>query len=74
LEDLDTLKEWPRNVKQLQRNWIGKSEGLEIDFGIVGCDQVISVFTTRPETLNDVKFIAVSPYHPILEDRGICIS
>jgi leucyl-tRNA synthetase len=74
LEDLDSLTEWPRNVKQLQKNWIGKSEGLEIDFGIVGRDKVISVFTTRPETLRDVKFIAVSPYHPLLEDQGFHLS
>jgi leucyl-tRNA synthetase len=71
LKDLDSLTEWPRNVKQLQRNWIGKSEGLEIDFGVVGCDQTLSVFTTRAETLKDVEFIAVSPYHPILNDKGM---
>ncbi len=61
LEGLDKLKGWPENVKTLQRNWIGKSEGVEIDFTIEGTDQKISVFTTRPDTIYGVTFMAIAP-------------
>lgn len=59
LSDLDKLTEWPERVKTLQRNWIGKSDGIEIDFLYNG--DKISVFTTRPDTIYGVTFIAVAP-------------
>jgi leucyl-tRNA synthetase len=67
LEGLDQLDGWPENVKTLQRNWIGKSEGLEIDFGIEGTDQKISVFTTRPDTIYGVTFMAIAPENKLLK-------
>ncbi len=66
LEGLDKLKGWPENVKTLQRNWIGKSEGVEIDFTIEGTDQKISVFTTRPDTIYGVTFMAVAPENRLI--------
>ena len=59
LADLDNLSEWPEQVKNLQRNWIGKSVGLELDFQYNG--KQISVFTTRPDTIYGVTFLAISP-------------
>ncbi|KAI8811461.1 leucyl-tRNA synthetase [Cladochytrium replicatum] len=65
LGGLDTI-EWPSNVKQLQKNWIGKSSGLQFDFKL--SDSIgLSVFTTRPDTVNEVEFVCVSPYHPLLD-------
>ena len=60
LQDLDQLDEWPELVKTMQRNWIGKSEGAEIDFS-----PEIKIFTTRPDTLLGVTYVAVSPDHPL---------
>jgi leucyl-tRNA synthetase len=67
LEGLDSLDGWPENVKTLQRNWIGKSQGLEIDFRIEGTDQKISVFTTRPDTIYGVTFMAIAPENKLLK-------
>lgn len=61
LEDLDSLDGWPEQVKTLQRNWIGRSEGVELDFPIDGSDGVIPIFTTRPDTIYGVTFMAVAP-------------
>ena len=65
--DLDTLKEWPEKVKIMQSNWIGKSFGCEIDFKIEGSKKidVIKCYTTRPDTLFGLSFIALSIDHPI---------
>lgn len=60
LQSLDQLDEWPELVKTMQRNWIGKSEGFEIDFS-----PSIKIFTTRPDTLLGVTYVAVSPEHPV---------
>lgn len=61
LEDLDEL-DWPENVKEMQRNWIGKSTGAELDFAIVGEeDQIVKVYTTRPETVLGVSYVVVAP-------------
>lgn len=57
--------DWPEKVKTMQENWIGKSEGAEVDFKIEGKDIKITVFTTRPETLFGASFLAISPRHPI---------
>ncbi len=67
LEGLNKLDGWPENVKTLQRNWIGKSEGVEIDFTIQGTDQRISVFTTRPDTIYGVTFMAIAPENHLLK-------
>lgn len=66
LEDLDDL-DWPEYLKTLQRNWIGKSEGMDITFKEEKTQEEISVFTTRSDTLAAVTFLVVSPEHPILE-------
>ena len=67
LEDLDKLTEWPNKVKIMQKNWIGKSFGCEIDFKIEGSDKIhsIKVYTTRPDTLFGCSFLALSIDHPI---------
>ncbi|KAF9925027.1 hypothetical protein FBU30_005135 [Linnemannia zychae] len=69
LQDLDLLKHWPERVKQMQRNWIGKSKGAEFDFKVSNASGAgdIQVFTSRPDTLFGVQFLAVSVEHPILE-------
>jgi leucyl-tRNA synthetase len=67
LNDLDKLEGWPANVKTLQRNWVGKSEGVEIDFTIEGTDQKISVFTTRPDTIYGVTFMAIAPENKLIK-------
>ena len=63
LNDLDKLK-WPENVKIMQRNWIGRSEGTEIDFEIEGTNRKLSVFTTRPDTFFGITFLVYAPEHP----------
>ena len=67
LADLDKLKNWPNKVKVMQRNWIGKSFGCELNFKIEGDLPVknIKCFTTRPDTLFGFSFLAISPDHPI---------
>ncbi|WP_440221980.1 leucine--tRNA ligase [Dokdonella sp. MW10] len=64
LDGLDTLPGWPDSVKTMQRNWIGRSEGLEIAFAVPGRDPV-TVFTTRPDTLMGVSFLSVAAEHPL---------
>ena len=64
LQDLDTLTEWPESVKTMQRNWIGKSTGLSIKFPIVGSDETIEVYTTRPDTVYGITYLALAPEHP----------
>lgn len=63
LKDLDGL-DWPEGTKELQRNWIGKSEGLQIRFAIEGRSEEIEVFTTRPDTLFGATFMVLAPEHP----------
>ena len=64
LDELDAL-DWPEPVKIMQRNWIGRSEGLEVDFGIEGSDEVLRIYTTRPDTLLGVSYMAVAAEHPL---------
>ncbi|MBT6583780.1 MAG: leucine--tRNA ligase [Gammaproteobacteria bacterium] len=64
LEDLDKLGGWPDKIKTMQRNWIGRSEGVEIKFQLDGAEAV-SVYTTRPDTLMGVTYLAVAPQHPL---------
>ena len=67
LEELDELKNWPEKVKTMQKNWIGKSSGCEIDFKIEGSNNVNSIkcYTTRPDTLFGFSFLALSVDHPL---------
>ena len=65
LADLDEL-EWPESLKEMQRNWIGKSYGANIDFQVVGCDSSFRVFTTRPDTLFGATFCVLAPEHPLV--------
>ncbi len=68
LRDLDLLGGWPERVRVMQRNWIGKSEGAFVDFGIVGSDEKITVFTTRPDTLFGATFFLLAPEHPLVDE------
>ena len=66
LAALDTLEHWPEKVRIMQRNWIGKSEGLRLLFELIdGPEPAIEVFTTRPDTIFGAAFIALSPDHPL---------
>ncbi|MDB9514521.1 leucine--tRNA ligase [Kamptonema animale CS-326] len=65
LNDLDKLSGWPERVKLMQANWIGKSVGAYLEFPIVGMDEKIGVFTTRPDTVYGVTYIVLAPEHPL---------
>ncbi|MBS0200673.1 MAG: leucine--tRNA ligase, partial [Proteobacteria bacterium] len=65
LDGLDELPGWPDSVKTMQRNWIGRSEGLEIQFRVDGEVEPLTVFTTRPDTLMGVTFISIAGEHPL---------
>ncbi len=65
LEDLEKLKGWPEKVKLMQKNWIGKSYGCEIDFKVSKNIEKIKVFTTRPDTIFGASFLALSNDHPL---------
>jgi leucyl-tRNA synthetase len=67
LTGLHTLDGWPEKVRLMQENWLGKSTGLELRFQLVGQDDGITVFTTRPDTLYGASFLAISPNHPLAE-------
>ena len=68
LDCLDDLTEWPEAVRKQQRDWLGRSRGAEIDFQVVGHDDVnITVFTTRPDTVFGVTFVSIAPEHPLLK-------
>jgi leucyl-tRNA synthetase len=66
IEGLDEL-DWPDGIKQLQRNWIGRSQGAEIDFKIENVDQQIRVFTTRPDTVYGGTFLVLAPEHSLVD-------
>jgi len=66
LEDLDEL-DWPESTKEMQRNWIGRSEGAEVDFPVDGLDEIITVFTTRPDTLFGATYMVLAPEHPLVD-------
>lgn len=66
LNDLEEL-DWPESIKEMQRNWIGKSVGADINFKVEGTDEEFTVFTTRPETLFGSTFAVLAPEHPLVE-------
>ena len=67
LDELDRMPGWPESVKTMQRNWIGRSEGVELTFDVQGEDEPLTVFTTRPDTLYGVTYMAVAAEHPLAE-------
>jgi len=67
LEGLDRL-DWPEGVKDMQKNWIGRSTGAEVDFEVSGINRKLRVYTTRPDTLFGATYMVVSPEHPMLPD------
>ncbi len=69
LDDLDQLTEWPEQVRTMQKNWIGRSKGVELTFGINGEDD-LEVFTTRPDTLMGVTYVAVAAQHPLAQQAA----
>jgi leucyl-tRNA synthetase len=67
LDDLQTIPKWPDKVRQMQANWIGRSEGARVDFTLSETNDPCPVFTTRPDTIYGVTFMAVAPEHPLLQ-------
>ncbi|VEI46242.1 leucyl-tRNA synthetase [Actinobacillus equuli] len=67
LNHLDNLPQWPDQVKTMQRNWIGRSEGVEITFKIAGSNAELPVYTTRPDTFFGVSYVAIAAAHPLAE-------
>ncbi|WP_026733369.1 leucine--tRNA ligase [Fischerella sp. PCC 9605] len=65
LNDLDKLPGWPERVKLMQANWIGKSTGAYLEFPVVGMDEKIGVYTTRPDTVYGVSYVVLAPEHPL---------
>jgi len=67
LRDLDTI-DWSGSLKEMQRNWIGRSEGAEVDFQVEGSDEIIRVFTTRPDTLFGATYMVLAPEHRLVDE------
>lgn len=67
IEDLEEL-DWPESIKDMQRNWIGRSEGASVNFTIDGTDKSFTVFTTRPDTLFGATYTVLSPEHPLVDE------
>ncbi|WMY95147.1 MAG: leucine--tRNA ligase [Arsenophonus sp.] len=65
LNDLNKLAGWPEKVKTMQRNWIARSEGVEITFNVMNHDQKLTAYTTRPDIFMDVTYLTISPNHPL---------
>jgi leucyl-tRNA synthetase len=65
LADLETLDGWPESVRAMQRNWIGRSQGVELQFPVEDNDELLTVYTTRPDTLMGVTYMAVAAEHPL---------
>ncbi len=66
LDGLDTLPAWPDRIATMQRNWLGRSDGVEADFQLVGRDEKIRVFTTRADTLHGATYMVLAPEHPLV--------
>ncbi len=67
LDDLESL-DWPQSTKEMQRNWIGRSEGAQVKFPILGTEDVVTVFTTRPDTIFGATYLVLAPEHPFVND------
>jgi leucyl-tRNA synthetase len=67
LDDLALLGEWPEKVRVMQANWIGRSQGLEVDFAVEGADEMLRIYTTRPDTLFGATFMVLAPEHHLVE-------
>lgn len=65
LDDLESV-DWPENIKEMQRNWIGRSEGADVDFDVPGEDEPLTVYTTRPDTLFGATFMVLAPEHDLV--------
>ncbi|MEW8377878.1 MAG: leucine--tRNA ligase, partial [Candidatus Thiodiazotropha taylori] len=65
LDEIDGLEAWPEQVRTMQRNWIGRSYGVQMDFAIEGAEQSLTIYTTRPDTLMGVTYVAVAAEHPL---------
>ncbi len=70
LNDIDQLDEWPEQVKSMQRNWIGRSEGIEMTFNVAGSDETFDIYTTRPDTVMGVTYVAIASGHPLAEQAA----
>lgn len=66
LDDISLLEGWPERVKTMQANWIGRSEGVRVDFMLEDSGKALSCFTTRPDTLYGVTFVSLAPEHPVI--------
>jgi leucyl-tRNA synthetase len=66
LKGIDNL-DWPDGIKDMQRNWIGRSTGAEVDFSIEGLNEILTVFTTRPDTLFGATYMVIAPEHPLTD-------
>ncbi len=71
IDGLDTLPDWPENVKTMQREWIGRSTGAEIDFTIKETGEKLPIFTTRPDTIFGVTFMAIAPESPLINSLNL---
>jgi leucyl-tRNA synthetase len=71
LAGLDTLEGWPEQVRTMQRNWIGRSEGIEMQFGVEGRDDTLLIYTTRPDTVMGVTYVALAPEHPLAAEAAV---
>ncbi len=70
LNDLDKLEDWPEQVKTMQRNWIGRSEGVEITFDVANSAETLTVYTTRPDTFMGATYVAVAAGHPLAQQAA----
>jgi leucyl-tRNA synthetase len=68
LDGLDQLTEWPERVTTMQRNWIGQSEGAEVDFAVRGAAGAVKVFTTRVDTIHGCTYVVLAPEHPLVRE------
>ncbi|WP_066503358.1 leucine--tRNA ligase [Abyssisolibacter fermentans] len=68
LDDIEKLEGWPEKVKIMQKNWIGRSEGAEVDFKIADSDKALKVFTTRPDTIYGATYMVLAPEHPYVKE------
>jgi leucyl-tRNA synthetase len=70
LNDLDKLEHWPEQVKAMQKNWIGRSEGAEVQFALENSQEHLTIFTTRADTLFGVTYVALAPQHPLAKQAA----